>query len=207
MERPHPIPATRELQWTATPSEEQLLGSPLMATSSQPAVSFQPPPPHDWAGTDDVGSSEEPPTAPPRWRPQARDLIAVAAVAAAVWFAVRGADGLPFRSVDAATPTSADGVTARVIADRQELSTLPRDVETTTIKGTTAGQDKDSKDGAPPATGGDSKDPLLQATVPGVGSVTVEQPKVPDTGLPLPDVPDLPETEVAVPGTATVSLP
>jgi hypothetical protein len=40
-----------------------------------------------------------------------------------------------------------------------------------------------------------------------VGSVTVEEPTVRDTSLPLPDAPDLPETEVTVPGTVTVSLP
>ena len=217
MERPHAIPTTRELQWTGTPSEEQLLGSPLRATSSPPAVSFEPAPPHDWAAADDVGPPHDLPAAPPRWRPQARDLIALAAVAAAVWFAVRGADGVSFRSVEAATPTTADGVTARMFADRQELLSLPRDART--ANGTAAGQSQDGKhnpgspgsdgdkgDDDPPATGGDSKDPLVQATVPGVGSVTVEQPDVPDSGLPLPDVPDLPETEVTVPGTATVNL-
>jgi hypothetical protein len=154
---------------------------------------------------------------PPRWRPQARDLIAVAAVAAAVWFAVRGADGVRFRSAGVATPTTADGLTARVVADRQELSSLPREVgATTTPGGTAAGGKRDSgssgTDGGkgeddPPATGGDSKDPLLQATVPGVGLVTIEQQDVPETGLPLPHLPDVPETEIAVPGTATVSIP
>jgi hypothetical protein len=218
MERPHAIPATRELQWTGTPSEEQLLGSPLLA-SSPPAVSFEPAPPHDWAAADDVGPPHDPPTAPPRWRPQPRDLIALSAVAAAVWFAVRGADGVSFRSGEAGTPTTADGVTARVAADRQELSSLPREARTTTANGTTTGQSQDGKHNPgspgsggdkgddPPTTGGDSKDPLVQATVPGVGSVTVEQPDVPDTGLPLPDLPDVPETEATVPGTATVNLP
>jgi hypothetical protein len=219
MERPHAIPATRGLQWTGTPSEERLLGSPLRATSRPPAVSFEPAP-HDWAAVDDVGPTHDPPAAPRGWRPQARDLIALAAVATAVWLAVRGADGVSFRSVEAATPTTADGVTARVFADRQELSSLPREARTTTANDTAAGQSQDGKHNPgspgsggdqggddPPTTGGNSKDPLVQATVPGVGSVTVEQPDVPDAGLPLPDVPDLPETEVTVPGTATVNLP
>jgi hypothetical protein len=39
-----------------------------------------------------------------------------------------------------------------------------------------------------------------------LGSVTLEQPDVPESGLPLPDVPDVPETEIAIPGTATVRL-
>jgi hypothetical protein len=148
-------------------------------------------------------------------------MIALAAVAAAVWFAVRGADGVPLRSVEAATPTAADGVTASVLADRQELLSLPRERggTTTSATGVAPGEDKSGKhdsgssgpgggkgdDDAP--GGGESQDPLLQATVPGIGSVTLEQPKVPDAGLPLPDLPDLPETEIAVPGTATVSLP
>jgi hypothetical protein len=223
MERPHAIPNTRQVHWTATPSEEQLLGSPRLATASGPAVSFEPPPPHDWAVVDEVGPPTEPTAASPRWRPQARDLIVLAAVGAAVWLAVRGADGVPFRSIEAATPTTADGVTARVLADRQELSSLPREPGTTThATGVASGEDKNGKhdsgssgpgggtegDGEdPPATGGDKKNPLLQATVPGVGSVTVEQPDVPESGLPLPDVPDVPETEIAIPGTATVSLP
>jgi hypothetical protein len=214
MERPHAISATKELRWTTTPSEEQLLGPPLLATASPPAVSFQPPPPHDWAVADEVGSPSEPPAEAPRWRPQARDLIALAAVAAAVWFAVRGANGVPFRSVEAAAPTTANAAGTHVLADRQELSSLPREAKTT-AGGAAAGHDRSGKDDSgsrggnrdndPPATGGGGKkNPLVQATVPGVGSVTVERPNLPDTGVP---VPDIPETEIAVPGTVTVSLP
>ncbi len=216
MERPHSIPATKALRWTTTPSEEQLLGPPLLAASSPPAVSFEPPPPHDWAVADHVGPPSEPPAARARWRPQARDLIALAAVAAAVWFAVRGANGVPFRSVEVATPTTANAAGTHVLADRQELSSLPREVKTT-AGGPAAGHDRGGKndsgsrggnrDNDPPATGGGKKDPLVQATVPGVGSVTIEQPNLPDTGLPVPSVPKLPETEIAVPGTVTVSLP
>ena len=226
MERPHDMPKTRELQWTTRPSEEQLLGSPLLATTSRPAVSFEPRPPHDWATTEGTGSPHEPEHASPRWRPQARDLTALAAVAAAVWFAVNGVERAPSRSVEGATPTTAHGVAARVLADRNELSSLPREARTATANGTAAaqGQDGKHKSGSAGSSGsggkgdgygkpgggggsGESQDALVQATVLGVGSVTVEQPKVPETGLPVPDVPDLPKTEVAVPGTATVSLP
>ena len=217
MERPHAISDTKELRWTTTPSEEQLLGPPLLATASPPAVSFEPLPPHDWAVADEVGSPSEPPAGAPRWRPQARDLIALAAVAAAVWFAVRGANEVPFRSVEAAAPTTANAAGTHVLADRQELSSLPRDAKTT-AGGSAAGHDRRGKndsgsrggnrDNDPPATGdGGKKNPLVQATVPGVGSVTVEQPNLPDTGVPVPDIPDLPETAIAVPGTVTVSLP
>jgi hypothetical protein len=217
MERPHAISDTKELRWTTTPSEEQLLGPPLLATASPPAVSFEPPTPHDWAVADEVGSPSEPPAGAPRWRPQARDLIALAAVAAAVWFAVGGANEVPFRSVEAAAPTTANAAGTHVLADRQELSSLPRDAKTT-AGGAAAGHDRGGKndsgsrggnrDNDPPATGGGGKkNPLVQATVPGVGSVTVEQPNLPDTGVPVPDIPDLPETEIAVPGTVTVSLP
>ena len=216
MERPHAIPDTKQLRWTTTPSEEQLLGSPLLAASSPPAVSFEPPAPHDWAVADDARTPYEPSATTPRWRPQARDLIALAAVAAAVWFAVRGANGVPFRSVEAATPTTANSAGAHVLADRQELSSLPREAKTqASANGVAAGHDRGGKkdsgtrgggkrDNEPPTTGGGKQDPLLQATVPGVGSVTVEKPTVPDTGVPIPD---LPETEIAVPGTVTVTLP
>jgi hypothetical protein len=220
MERPYAIRENRELHWTGRPSEEQLLGSPLLAATRPPAVSFEPPPPHDWSVADDVAPPREPPNATPRWRPQGRDLIALAAVAAAVWFAARGDDGIPFRSVEAATPTSAAGVTARVTSDRQELSSLPRAASTAAASGAAAGHGHGAKDNPgspgsragrdeddPPTGGGDLQDPLLQATVPGVGSVAVEESTVPDTGLPLPDAPDLPETDVTVPGTVTASLP
>jgi hypothetical protein len=221
LESPQAIRENRELQWTGRPSEEQLLGSPLLAASSPPAVSFEPPPLNDWSLPDDVAAPREPSNATPRWRPHARDLIALAAVAAAVWFAVRGDNGIPFRSVEGATPTSADGVTARVASDRQELSSLPREASTAAAGGPAAdhghgaknnpgspgSRDGRGKDDPPATAGGNSQDPLLQATVPGVGSVTVEQPTVPDTGLPLPDGPGLPKTEVRVPETVTVSLP
>ena len=221
MERPHAISDAKELRWTATPSEEQLLGSPLLVTTSPPAVSFEPPPPHDWAVADEVRSPSEPPAGTPRWQPQARDLIALAAVAATVWFAVRGANGVPFRSVEAVTPTTANAAGTHVLADRQELSSLPREAKATaggsTAGGPAAGHDRGGKndsgsrggnrDHDPPATGGGRNDPLVQATVPGVGSVTVEKPTVPETGVPIPDLPDLPDAEIAVPGTVTVTLP
>jgi hypothetical protein len=112
-------------------------------------------------------------------------------------------------------------VTARVASDRQELSSLPREASTAAAGGPAAdhghgaknnpgspgSRDGRGKDDPPATAGGNSQDPLLQATVPGVGSVTVEQPTVPDTGLPLPDGPDLTKTEVRVPETVTVSLP
>jgi hypothetical protein len=88
MERPHAIPNTRQVHWTATPSEEQLLGSPRLATASP---------------------------GPDRARRSRSGRVV----------AVRGAEGVPFRSIEAATPTTADGVTARAL-DRQELSSLPR---------------------------------------------------------------------------------
>jgi hypothetical protein len=217
MERPYANPDTKHLRWTTTPSEEHLLGSPLLATSSLPAVSFEPPPPQEWAVADEVGAPHEPSAATPRWRPQARDLIALAAVAVAVWFAVRGASGVPFRSVEAATPTTANAAGTQVLADRRELSSLPRESAAKTsangLAGGHGGGKKDSgtrgggRNDQPPATGGGKNDPLVQATVPGVGSVTVEKPTVPDTGVPLQDLPSLPETEIAVPGTVTVALP
>ena len=121
-----------------------------------------------------------------------------------MWFAVRGANGVPFGSVEAATPTTANSAGAHVLADRQELSSLPREAKTqASANGVAAGHDRGGKKDSG-TRGGGKQDPLLQATIPGVGSVTVEKPTVPDTGVAIPDLPD---SEIAVPGTVTVTLP
>ena len=154
----------------------------------------------------------------PRWHFQRRDLISVAAVAVAVWFALRGSDGLPFRSADALEPARAvDIVGSSVALDRRELGSIPRLAASGTANAASTGSRSDGGNGDPseggsgsrghpkPPPGGDSDQPLVQANLLVVGPVTVEQPEV--TQLPT-DTPDLPLPDVpTVPGTTLPSLP
>jgi hypothetical protein len=158
--------------------------------------------------------SVDPLAVPPRWRLQVRDLIAVAAVAAAVWFAVRGAEGLPFRSSEPAEPASVtELVTTNVALDRQELRSLPRETNGAGaspgsgagVKGDQGGGGGSGSNHNPkPPPDKTSTPPLLQVTVPGVGTVTVNQLEVPDLPadtltVPLPDAPSLPGTGDVLP--------
>jgi hypothetical protein len=142
-----------------------------------------------------------------------RDLIALAAVAAAVWFALRGADGLPFNQPGPEPADARDGVATRVMLDRRELGSLPRSVETAGTSGV-AGTGSRGSSGSkhdhqnPPPTDDPSQPPLVQATIPGVGTVTVEQPNgpLPEDTTPLPKVPALPDADDTLSG-VTASLP
>jgi hypothetical protein len=187
-------------------------------------VSFEPPAPRGWASTQ-TATREAAATTPGR-RLQPRDLVALAAVAAAVWFAVRGSEGLPFHSTAPAAPASASEVFRTTLSpDRNDAlgpadSSMNHDKSPGAKAGGSGGNDHQKGDwGSRDSSGGDTtkppsddtEAPLLEATVPGVGSVTVEEPELPDTsGVPLPDQPDagdiLPETDL-LSGTPNVSLP
>jgi hypothetical protein len=222
MERPRTIQDSKELRWTERPSEEQLLRS-LEGIFRPTTVSFEPPASRDWALTQTA--TPEPAATTAGWRVQPRDLVALAAVAAAVWFAIRGSEGLPFHSNTPAAPASASEVFRTTLSpDRKDAlappdSTTARDKSPGTKAGGSGDNDQKGDRGSRDSSGGDTtkpptddtEPPLLEATVPGVRSVTVEQPDVPDTsGVPLPDLPDsgdlLPETDL-LSGTPTVSLP
>ena len=222
MESPRTIQDSKELRWTGRPSEERLLRS-LEGPVRPTTVSFEPPASRDWA-LRETASAEPSPTTP-GWRLQPRDLLALAAVAAAVWFAVRGSEGLPFRSNAPAAPASASEVFRTTLSPDRKDALGAADSSTThdNSPGTKAGGSGDSDhqkgDRGSRSSGGgttkppsdDTEAPLLEATVPGVGTVTVEQPDLPDTsGVPQPDLPStgdvLPETNL-LPGTPTVSLP
>lgn len=161
-------------------------------------------------------STVDPFEAAPRWRFQGRDLVALAAIAVAVWFAIRGAEGLPFHQSGSLAPAeAADGVAARVTLDRQQLASLPRAAFTQVVErkatGGIAGADASSPSGSgsgsgsgskgqpKPPSGGSRDDPLVEATIPGVGTVTIENPDLPSVddavaSLPLSDADELTET-------------
>jgi hypothetical protein len=211
MESPREIQESKHLRWTGRPSEEQLLG-PAVPPTAKPTVSFQPPPLHDWA----LAAVPVPDTlnGRPHRRFGGRDLIALAAVAAAVWFAVSGSEGLPFRSSSTADPANANElVGATVSFDRGELGSLPRKAA---AQGTAANSSRDrgvaggagqggtgSKHHPKPPPSGNKSDPLLQADLPVVGTVTVDKPN-----LDLPGgTPTVPQATSTLPGTGGVTLP
>jgi hypothetical protein len=211
---------SKELRWTGRPSEEQLLGS-LERLVAPINVSFEPPALHDWEVMD--APAAEPAATTTGWRLQPRDVVALAAVAAAVWLALRGSESLPFHSASPAAPASASEVFRTTLSpDRRDAatprSTQPVD-EAPATKHTGAGtgnhhhhQDSGTRGsggghGTQPPSDGNAEPPLLEATIPGVGTVKVDEPEAPDTsGLGLPELPAtgdvLPDTP-----TVTVSLP
>ena len=221
MESPEEVRESKAFRWVGHLSEEELLGGPPAAAARPTAVSFQPHAvPVNKAVSAPRAPAVDPLTVPPRWRFQRRDLIAITAVAAAVWFALRGADGLPFQSTQV-VPTNATEYVTNVALDRQELKSLPR--VTNAANGSPGSEssgsgvngsqtdrgDSGSKHHPKPPPDDTATPPLLKVTVPGVGTVTVNQPDVPDlpadtSSVPLPDTPSMPGTGDVLPGTGDV---
>jgi hypothetical protein len=209
MESPREIYESKHMRWTGRPSEEDLLGPPA-PPSAKPTVSFQPPPVHNWA----LSSVPVPDTlnGPPHRRFGGRDLVALAAVAAAVWFAVSGSEGLPFRSSSTAEPASANELVGTTVSlDRGELGSLPREAAAQGTAADSSGNGgvagaagqggNGTKHHPKPPSSGNKSDPLLQANLPVVGTVTVDRP---DVDLPG-ETPTLPTT--TLPSTGSPSLP
>jgi len=218
MESPREVHESKAFRWVGHLSEEELLGGPPASVSRARSVSFQPQSlPAPASSPSSPPASVDPLATDPRWRFQARDLIAVGAVAAAVWFAVQGSEGLPFRSSEAVVPASAtEFVTTNVALDRQELRSLPRGTnvangsrEGSDAKGDKGGSGSGSKDKPKPPPEDTSTPPLLQVTVPGVGTATVDQPDLPGETPLAPQLGSatLPDTGDLLPQTPTVSLP
>jgi hypothetical protein len=221
MESPRPLEDSKQIRWIGRPSEEQLLG-PLPRPLREVPISFEPPPPPDW-GLSETPAADEDGTATQRWRLGPRDFVALAAVAAVVWLAVRGSEGLPFRSSEPAAPAAAGEIVRTTLSpDRAEFGRAATQVDAQAQAGAKAGRQKDqsgssgsdgkgdgNEDPGTGAGGGDEKtDPLTEATIPGVGTVRVEQPEVPT--LPdaeAPTLPALPKTDDVLPEAPTVSLP
>jgi hypothetical protein len=218
--------ASKRFRWLGQPSEEELLGLPPAShrqrASHHGGVSFLPQP----APVREPAQPSAPLEASTDRGFRGRDVLTLAAVAAAVWFAVSGAgNGLPFRGsgVDPA-PKASETTSARIAGDRRELASLPRPAEAVgdrtgpasqsaggDAKGQPAKQDtKPSDDGDGGGGGGGGGDttepPLLEVTVPGVGSVTLENPDLP---LPedAPSTTDLPDTGDVLSDLPTVPLP
>jgi hypothetical protein len=220
MENPREVHESKAFRWVGHLSEEELLGGPPATASRARALSFQPQPlPAPASSPISPPPSVDPLVEEPRWRFQARHLIAVGAVTAAVWFALQGSEGLPFRSSEAVVPPSANEfVTTNVALDRQELRSLPRGTNAAdTSRGNGSGVDEDrggrggsgSNDKPKPPPDDTSTPPLLQAAVPGVGTVTLDQPDllVETPSVPLTQTLTLPDAGDLLPQTTTVSLP
>jgi hypothetical protein len=216
MESPPPQnDASRRFRWVGRPSEEELLGLPGH-TPRHARVSFLPQPAPQLRSLNESTPPEE--TAR---RLHPRDVIAIVAVGVAAWFAFDHAGtGLPFRQGSPVGPTKVADIGATQLAfDRRELASLPRQPDngpgsTSTPRngdpkagsgsgagsGTGPGSKDDSKN---PPPGETKKPPLVEATLPAVGTVTVEQPD-----LPLPDgTPTLPDVDGTLPPTPTLPLP
>jgi hypothetical protein len=205
---------SKELRWTGRPSEEQLLGSLERPVRPTP-VSFEPSASHDWAVLEAPAS--EPAATTTGWRLQPRDVVALAAVVTVVWLALRGSESLPFHSTSPAAPAPASEVFRTTLsADRRDdaapRSPSPADKTSGTKQGGRGDGNHDDQGGGTRGSGsdetqppndGNAEPPLVEATIPGVGTVKVDQPDMPDTsGLGLPDLPD---TDDVLP--ETVSLP
>jgi hypothetical protein len=217
MEAPRDIQESKRFRWVGRPSEEELLGMHT-AAPTRTAASASPRPLRAPRLVTTADAFHD----PPRGRFQRRDLALLAAVACAIWFAVRGTEGLPFHALPVLEPAEAsDVVGAGVALDRQELASLPRRSAAAATapgtsptssegrsqgsgKGSGSGSDSGAKDDPKPPPTKTSDPPLLQANIPGVGSVTVDKPD-----LPLPsDTPDLPLPDTGdLVGTTTITLP
>jgi hypothetical protein len=189
MESPRTMQDSKELRWTGRPSEEELLGSLERPVRPTP-VSFEPTALPDWGVTE--ASAPEPTATTTGWRLQPRDLVALAAVAAAVWLAIRDSESLPFHSASSTAPASASEVFRTTLSPDRRDTAAPRSTSP-------ADKTPGTKQGG--GRGGGSHDHQ------DVGNVKVDQPEVPDTsGLGLPDLPDTGDVLPKTP-TVTVSLP
>jgi hypothetical protein len=219
MENAREVSESKAFRWLGHLSEEELLGGPPASVSPARALSFQPQSlPAPVSSPTSPPRPADPPATEPGWRFQRRDLVAVGAVLAAVWFALQGPEGLPFRSSEAAEPaTATELVTTNVALDRQELRSLPRGTDAgNASRGNGSGQGDEggrggsgSKDKPKPPPDDTSTPPLLQVTVPGVGTVTLDQPNLPveTPDVPLSETLTLPDAGDLLPQTPTVSLP
>jgi hypothetical protein len=223
MENAREVSESKAFRWLGHLSEEELLGGPRASASPMGALSFEPRPlPAPGPSPTSPPASADPPETKARWHFQRRDLVAIGAVMAAVWFALQGPEGLPFRSSEAAEPaTATELVTTNLAVERQELRSLPRGTNAAEASRGNGSGGKGEEGGAGGGGGSGSKDkpkpppddtstpPLLKVTVPGVGSVTLDQPNLPveTPDVPLSETLTLPDAGDLLPQTPTVTLP
>jgi len=200
---------SKQFRWIGQPSEEELLGIPVSPRHRHRAV---------------ARAAQAPPArrvviaALPARRLGARDFLTVLGTVMIIWLVLGGA-GAGFQSSGATpvAPRATDPAPELVHLDRAELGTLlrtvpsPQDAEIPSRPGSRArdGSKADQKDDpSPPVGSGGSggggagvdkpaKTPLVEATLPVVGTVTVEEPELPLLEAPelppLPELPDLPD--------------
>jgi hypothetical protein len=206
--------SSKQLRWLGQLSEEELLGIPVSRQRrTQVAVSVAQAPP--------VRDVAIPPS--PVRRLQIRNALTVLGVAGLVWLMLGGVGaGSPFGGSAPVAPEAYAFGPGQVVDDRRELASLPRPVplssqdrgERTSASGTA--EDRGSMPGgkdepSPPGGGGGgggggdtpTDPPLVQATLPVVGTVTVEEPEL----TALPEVPELPLLGDIELDTSTVPLP
>lgn len=180
MQSPREAPHFR---WVRRPSEETLLGLAPVARRIRPGVLEPPAPMPQWT------ADRPPPASGPHLR--TRHVVAAALFGLVAGLALHlGSDGLPFPSSRAQAPVATtEPTSARVPGDRDELADLPRDAATAEVKGGSkptgggrrshehgSSRPKDGSGPKPPPADESSEAPLLRATIPGVGTVTVEDP-------------------------------
>jgi hypothetical protein len=192
---------SKQFRWVGTLSEEELLGVPVIARRTAMDATIRPADPPPRRPLD---------PAPIRGRRlHKRDILSVLAVGAAVWLAVGGAGhGLRFPGSASDAPEAIGSTSSSVVVDRDPIASLPRlaPANNREIPPGAGGREQGTKgkggkhdSNSPRADeGGEpAEPPLAEVTVPRVGTVSVEQPAVPE----------LPDTEAVVPATPSIPLP
>jgi hypothetical protein len=210
MQSPQP---SKQFRWIGQPSEEELLGIPVVSKPHQERTAVRAAP---------LPATRRAALAPsPARRFRVRDVATVLGLVVVMWLVLGGAGaGFRFPGSEAAPLEAHDPDPGFVVLDRNELASLPRAVPSAPGRerggdGGSKADDRGSKPGGddsnPPGGGGggggggDPADPpLVQATLPIVGTVTVEDPGLDEALSPLPEVP---ETDDVLPGTSTLPLP
>lgn len=208
MENPSDVKRDKRFRWVGRVSEEELLGLPAAGLHRRDG--------HAPARLAPMPTRSEDTQLGPRLRWGSRDVAVVVAVGGAVWLALNVAQSrLPhYEGVDVVPTLSGADTGAFVVPpDRSELASLPRESPTSPKPHSTAGaasngghaggsrsDDGDSggsggpkdEDPTPPPPTDTSKPPLVEANLPVVGNVKVEEPEVPDVEDVLPETPTLP---------------
>jgi hypothetical protein len=218
MQNPQP---SRRFRWIGQPSEEELLGVPVVGRHREHAA---------------VRPARVPPerqvviTPAPTRRFSVRDVLTLLALGAIAALAVVGAGPGFLVPGSAAAPLEATEAAPGSVVDRAELGLLPRAVPSGgragREDGRKAGSKPKKKQNDPPGGGGGgaggggggggagggggggdnpapAEPPLLEAHLPVVGTVTVDEPDLP---LPEAEAPPLPDTDEVVPETPASTL-